>query len=163
MQSYKHFLKEFDKKLQKFQDKQSEHLHCRKGCSDCCQAGDYPLSQLELEYLMQGYASLDFVKRKQIQNNFKNIKKGGTCPFLINNECSLYDFRPIVCRVHGLAYLYKENFVKIPFCVNKGLNFSKVCNNDEICIVPIKENLDTPSVLKDFSYGEIRNLYDWLN
>ena len=27
---------------------------------------------------------------------------------------------------------------------------------------PIEENLDTQSLLKDFEYGEIRNLYDWI-
>ena len=35
-------------------------------------------------------------------------------------------------------------------------------NNGEITINPIPENLDTPNVLKNFDYGEIRNLYDWI-
>lgn len=88
--------------------------------------------------------------------------KGGTCPFLVNNLCSLYKYRPIICRVHGLAYLYKKDTVKLPYCTNLDKNYSKVYNDGEVTLSPIEENLDTPNVLIDFNYGEIRNLYDWL-
>ena len=111
---------------------------------------------------MQGFLSLDDETKKLVQTNFKNMQKGGVCPFLVNKECSVYDFRPIVCRVHGLAYK-KDNFVQLPYCANTGLNYSDVYKNGTIKIEPINENLDTPEVLKDFEFGEIRSLYNWLN
>ena len=162
MYFYKNFLEKLDIRLKEYATKQKEHIFCSRGCCYCCEKGDYPLSQLELEYIMFGYSTLDLPTKRILQENFSNIQKGGVCPFLINKECSIYPYRPIVCRVHGLVYLCKENLVKVPFCVNLGLNFSKVYKDGYVMIDPIKENLDTPSVLNNLDFGEIRNLYDWL-
>ena len=127
----------------------------------CCEVGEYQISELELKYLMKGFLSIDDNLKTDVQKNFRNMQKGGACPFLINNECSVYNYRPIVCRVHGLTYI-KEDIATVPFCANSELNYAEVYNNGEIQTEPIKENLDTPTVLKDFNYGEIRSLYDWL-
>lgn len=162
MIKYIQFLKNFDSKLKKYFNQHQEFINCKLGCSECCKKGDYPLSELELNYIMQGYIKLDNETKMIIQENIKKIKKGGACPFLINKKCSIYDYRPIICRVHGLAYLYKNNTVKLPYCVNSNKNYANVYDNCEINIEPIKENLDTQEVLKNFDYGEIRNLYDWL-
>lgn len=162
MEKYKHFLEEFDKKISLYQQKYSSYIYCKIGCADCCKKGDYPISQLELEYIMQGYISLDAEQKLTVQNNIKNIKKGGQCPFLIDNKCSIYQYRPIICRVHGLAYFCNNQIVKVPYCVNTGKNYNKVYADGKIEIEPIAENLDTPTVLEDFNYGEIRALFDWI-
>ena len=161
--NYKKFLSQLDKKLANYFYEYREYINCEIGCSLCCEKGDYPMSQLELEYLMQGFIALDDNIKQQVQKNIKQVVKGGSCPFLIDKKCSVYEHRPIVCRVHGLAYLYKNNVVKVPYCANSNKNFSKVYSNGNISIKPILENLDTPTLLKDFDYGEIRNLIDWLN
>lgn len=181
---YKLFLDQLDEKLEKYRELHKDFICCKIGCSACCEKGDYPLSAIELEYLMQGYINLDTEKKKLVQENIKNMKKGESCPFLINNKCAVYPYRPIICRVHGLAYLcggrgkcrgrgkYENKYgdkadkferkVKVPHCTIEGKNYSKVYDGKEIFINPIKENLDTPNLLKDFDYGEIRNLYDWI-
>jgi Fe-S-cluster containining protein len=112
---------------------------------------------------MQGFAALSDKDKTTIQNNIKNIVKGGACPFLINKACSVYPFRPIICRVHGLAYICHDEVVKVPYCAQEGKNYTKVYKDGEIEINPIKENLDTAELLKDFNFGEIRNLFDWIN
>lgn len=164
---YKLFLDQLDEKLEKYRELHKDFICCKIGCSACCEKGDYPLSAIELEYLMQGYINLDTEKKKLVQENIKNMKKGENCPFLINNKCAVYPYRPIICRVHGLTYLYWgrgkcRDKVKVPHCTIEGKNYSKVYDGKEIFINPIKENLDTPNLLKDFDYGEIRNLYDWV-
>lgn len=159
---YAAFLKELDKKLEGYFKFFGENICCKCGCSDCCEKGDYPLSDIELEYLMQGFILLEPSTKIQVQNNIKNMEKGGKCPFLINKKCSVYPYRPIVCRVHGLAYFYKKEKVKLPYCVNNGKNFSKIYDkNDGFYGTPIKVNLDTPHILEN-TYNEIRNMYDWL-
>lgn len=160
--NYEQFLSKFDKKLEKYFQLYKPYIHCKAGCSSCCEKGDYPISQLELEYLMQGFIKLDNETKRVIQKNIQEMTKGDVCPFLTEKKCSIYPYRPIVCRVHGLAYFYKENIVKVPYCANLGKNYSDVYKNGEILINPIDENLDTPNILKDFKYGEIRNLFDWL-
>lgn len=162
MQKYIDFLAKLDKKLENFFISHRDDIYCKKGCSDCCQKGDYPISELELKYLTQGFLSLNSISKIQVQNNFKNIKRGEACPFLIKNECSIYQYRPIICRVHGLCYLIKNNTVKLPYCTNKGKNYSNKYNNNEFIGEPINENLDTTEILKDFNFGEIKNLYDWI-
>ena len=160
---YKNFLDSLDKRLNEYFELHKEHINCCLGCSSCCETGDYPMSQIELEYLMQGYAQLSDKDKVTVQNNIKNIVKGGACPFLIDKKCSVYAFRPVICRVHGLAYLCAGDVVKVPYCANEGKNYNKVYKDGEIEINPIKENLDTQNLLKDFNFGEIRNLIDWIN
>ena len=160
--NYIEFLKEFDERLEEYFNSFGDDICCKCGCSDCCEKGDYPLSDIELEYLMHGYMNLEPEVKIQIQDNIKKMEKGGICPFLINKCCSIYQYRPIVCRVHGLAYFCKDKKVKLPYCVNNGKNFSKNYRDNIFCGNPITTNLDTPSLLEG-SYAEIRSLYDWLN
>lgn len=162
MDNYISFLSSLDKRLGEYYENHSEFICCKKGCSFCCQKGDYPISELELRFLMLGYSNLNNDIKIKVQNNFKNMLKGEACPFLVDKECSVYNYRPIICRVHGLAYFYKDSLVKVPYCVNEQLNYAKVFDNGEILIEPISENLDTKSLLKDFDNLEIRNLYDWI-
>lgn len=159
---YVGFLKEFDQRLKGYFESFGENICCKKGCSECCEKGDYPLTDIELEYLMQGYMKLPPAIKIKVQNNIKGMVKGGACPFLINKECSVYKYRPIICRVHGLAYFYKNERVKIPHCVESGKNFSKIYDKSGFAGTPLNVNLDTPHVLNGF-YNEIRNLYDWIS
>ena len=160
---YPKFLEDLDKKLENYFNSQASYIFCQKGCADCCKKGDYPMTDLEIKYLMIGYEKLDLNIKTIVQQNIKTMKKGGCCPFLINNDCSVYKFRPIVCRVHGLAYLCKDNVVKLPYCRKSGKNYSELYSDGKFLGEPIKENLELSSLLKDFNYAEIRNLYDWYN
>lgn len=169
---YRNFLSEFDKHLEDYF--KSPYIKCKKGCADCCKIGDYPFSRLESEYLMSGFQSLPKEIKDKIRKNISNIKQSNAkmykCPFLIDNLCAMYDRRGIVCRTHGLAYLY-DGKIKLPECANNGLNYSEVFdkNTGEITISnPITENLRIDAVLKSplaeqykLEAGEIRRLIDW--
>ena len=177
LKKYEQFLKDFDKKLKKYFSKQSEYICCKECCAGCCEVGDYPFSQLEMMYLMQGFRTLDTNTQNIIRNNMNTLKQNRVtshffyqCPFLINKKCSVYKYRGITCRTFGLAYLTdkKNKQVKLPECAKEGLNFSKVYDGKEIEIDPIKENLDLPSVINSplaksykLEFGEIRSLINW--
>ena len=161
--NYETFLKKLDENLALYFDAQKEHICCQKGCSECCEKGDYPLTEIELMHLMQGHMKLEPKIKIQVQENIKKMEKGGACPYLVNKECSIYQYRPIICRVHGLAYKHLNDKIKVPHCVKSGKNFAKIYENGEIYIAPIKENLDTLNILEGIEHGEMRNLYDWIN
>jgi len=177
LKRYEKFLKDFDKKLKKYFEEQAEHICCKEGCAGCCEIGDYPFTQLEMMYLMTGFQKLPKETQEIVRNSMLEVKKNKVsshmyykCPFLVNKKCSVYKYRGITCRTFGLAYLVdkKNKQVKIPECVNEGLNFSKVYDGTEIQINPIKENLDLPSVTKSkiaknhkLEFGESRSLVDW--
>ena len=71
MIDYSQFLKEFDSKLAKYFKQHQEFINCKIGCSQCCEKGDYPISELELNYIMQGYITLNNKTKK----GFKKISK----------------------------------------------------------------------------------------
>jgi Fe-S-cluster containining protein len=52
---------------------------CPKGCADCC--GMVPFSRYEASRVPQ------------------RVAKGTTCPYLENGRCSVYESRPILCRI----------------------------------------------------------------
>jgi len=91
---------------------------------------------------------------------------------LIDKFCYVYKYRGIVCRTHGLAwYDENENRIRLPYCVNKGLNYAKVFDR-ETCEVllqnPIKEHLRIDSLLRSseveeyqLECGAIRPIIEW--
>jgi len=159
---YEKFIQHLDERLKRYFKEQEQYICCKEGCSLCCERGDYPLTEPELHYLMQGYISLDNNTKRLVQDNFKQMKKGEACPFLINKKCSVYKHRPIVCRVHGLAYREKPHLIKLPHCAELGMNFKGVYVNGEFLATPANENLDTIPLVEIFDYGDMRNLYDWI-
>lgn len=163
--NYSLFLKELDNRLENYFKDFGEDICCKPTCSGCCEKGDYPLTDIELEYLMQGYVGLDNSIKKTVRNNIKNMEKGGKCPFLVSKMCAVYDYRPIICRVFGLAYIYKKGRIKIPFCANEGKNFSKKydkTDNRLISVNAIPVNLEAQNLLKGL-YKDIRSMYDWFH
>lgn len=171
---YERFLEKFDKRLNRYFEEQCEFIKCKEGCSACCEVGEYPFSRLEAEYLMSGFIKLPSDAKEKIRQEIKRLKvenpKMYKCPFLINNQCSVYQYRGIVCRVHGLAWFDGEK-IQLPYCVNKGLNYSKVFDREtgEVFLPnAIQEHLRIDKILKsqeaekfELECGEIRPLKDW--
>ena len=171
LRKYEKFLKEFDKKLTKYFNQHSEYICCKEGCSGCCEIGDYPFTQLEMMYLMEGFKNLPRDIQLMVRNNLVQIKNNRVsthlyykCPFLINNKCSVYKYRGITCRTYGLGYLINKKTVKLPECVNEGKEFK----DNQLSIEPIKENLSLLEVTNGIlakkyklDFGLSRSLIDW--
>ena len=176
LKRYRNFLTEFNKKLSKYFDEHKDFICCKEGCSECCEIGEYPFSRLEAEYIMSGFITLSADLQNRIKSNIKEIaqkyenSKMYQCPFLIDCKCALYEYRGIICRTFGLAYV-KNGVVKLPECANSGLNYNKIYdkNKNEIILEnPIMEDLGTYNVLHsklaekyELECGEIRPLIKW--
>ena len=140
LERYKVFIDILTNELQKMFENQREFIKCREGCSYCCEYGEYPFSEAEFEYLLEGYEELDNDIKNQIISNAKteerNRNNSGTtpfmykCPFLIDKRCSVYTHRGIVCRTFGLLAEHTDGSYTIPFCHEKGLNYSNVYDSD---------------------------------
>lgn len=180
LKRYEEFLKILDERLAGYFDSHKEYICCNEGCSYCCEAGEYPFSRLEAEYIMKGYLTLPPELQKLIKQNIKDLISSRKdfsgkrftykCPFLINSRCAVYKYRGLVCRTFGLAYLC-QNVVRLPDCTNSGLNYSKLYdpNAGQITLDnPIKEDLHIDKLMKSslaetfqLECGEIRPLIDW--
>ncbi len=106
------------------------------GCADnCCETLFYHYTLLEYLYLQKGLLMLSKDKKKSIQQRARNIPKGtqgAMCPVNINGLCSLYRYRPMICRLHGLPHMLTRpdgNLVKGPGCDL----FTESINTDEDC------------------------------
>lgn len=134
--NYITYLEYLNKKLTDFFENQQEYICCQKGCSKCCRHGNYPFTEIEFEYLMFGFKKLDSAIQDSIKNKIINLNEQKItsteeyfmheCPFLINDACSLYEYRGIICRTFGLMYYRDDGSTKVPFCAFEGLNYSNV-------------------------------------
>lgn len=136
LQNYIAYLNVIQEELNKFFDKQKEFLCCQKGCGKCCHGGQFHYSQIEITYLLTGYMKLDKETQNIIDKNIekiieeKKIFKGKTfkynCPFLIDNVCSVYQYRGLICRSFGLMVKDPTGKINVPFCAYEGLSYSDV-------------------------------------
>ncbi len=195
LENYVTYLKFLDEKFKKFFDKQRPFIFCKRGCSRCCKHAQFPYSQIEAEYLILGVWQLDTETKKIIANNIEKIieekklfKKENEkdvfrydCPFLINDQCVVYDFRGIICRSFGLMTVGANDKIKVPFCCFEGYNYSNVMEDDGKKVSPqkvkalgVKEEPTAFNISYDFltdpdfergfnfSFGEKKPLIEWL-
>ncbi len=175
-------------RLTRFFDKQKPYIFCKKGCGLCCQNAQFPYSQIEFEYLMKGFEKLDSLFQEKVTQNIKNIieaknnftgeKFKYNCPFLVDNVCSVYEYRGIVCRAFGLMNLGENGGKEMPFCCFKGLNYSNIMEGKYISAPKYRElGVSEPPLafnvsydfltdaafekLFDFKFGDKMPMIDW--
>ena len=146
IENYEKYLEILNSYLTKYFDQQKPYIHCKEGCSICCETGLYPLSNLEFDYLTIGFHMLSPEEQRQVKENIKQIKTDREnnkddeigyykCPFLLNKRCSAYKYRGIICRTYGLLHFTtdKDDNQKfnVPCCVSDGLNYSSVYDEEK--------------------------------
>lgn len=190
MNRYILYLEYLNKKLSKYFEDQSPYIFCKKGCAKCCQHGDYPFKKIEIDYLLYGFSKLPTDKKQIILNKIDAVKKEKLnsgdknymyeCPFLINNECSVYEYRGVICRTFGLISARKNANSKIPFCAFEGLNYSNVLDEEQKIISeekflalnteiePLAYNVSYKYLTSEkfeevfeIKFGELKSLIDW--
>jgi len=79
---------------------QGRELACAKGCSACCAAHTtIPIYPLEIIGIY--WYSIDKLPHKaqlKLVNHLRNTSKLKSCPFLIDQSCSIHPVRPLACR-----------------------------------------------------------------
>lgn len=91
-----------------------------QGCRDnCCRSLFYHHTLLEYLYLWQGLESLPedqidkiirrahSVCRQTAQTDERAVRRLYMCPLNFAGLCSLYAYRPMICRLHGLPHEFK--------------------------------------------------------
>lgn len=179
---YRKYLELLDVRLGHMFEKQAPFIKCKEGCAYCCKEGEYPLSELEYVNLMMYYDTLPNDTKGTINNNIDNLLKSNRqkcyeCPFLINNTCSVYPARPLLCRSFGLISFMNDGRPKMPFCVEFGLNYADVCDKESHTLTkcatdgtePKAYNIDRRTLrnkeieeLFDIYFGEDKALVEWL-
>ena len=189
MDNFINYLNFLQNTLNKFFEQQTPYMACKKGCGFCCQNAQFPFSEMEFNFLVQGSLKLPTEIQNKIEENIAKVLKEKqefngekfkyNCPFLINDSCSIYEHRGIVCRTFGLIEA-DEDKAKIPFCHEKGLNYSNVVDEERKVISqekyialneekpPLAYNINynfltSEKVEKEygFKFGDKKPLIDW--
>lgn len=98
---YSLLLKKINLKIRSLEKNHRPYLTCHSGCSSCCKVPRTVLP-IEAEYI-KNHVKLDSLSYAKVLANAEN---SDNCPFLIDDLCSIYKYRPIICRTHGLPLLY---------------------------------------------------------
>lgn len=195
LEKYRKYLDNVDASLGEFFEIQKPYICCKEGCSSCCETGEYPITDLEFQYLMIGYSKLKEEDKNIIKENVDKVKKEKKenpkdqkfmhrCPFLIDKKCSVYSYRGLICRNHGLVYYTTDKNDKllyiVPHCVNDGLNYSSVFDDEMgtlsskkweetgIEVEPVSYNIGTKFLRNnhttkalELEFGEEKAIIDW--
>jgi Fe-S-cluster containining protein len=92
------------KEIMKAVDKSVQGLTpCKAGCSHCCyMATNVTLEEAQAISAYSGKPIQALDDDSLTYSDDANIKRfeGVPCPFLVDNQCSVYEVRPFACRVH---------------------------------------------------------------
>lgn len=135
--TYDHFL---DRLQSVFQNMDQQYaraaahygFNCSKCRNNCCRTRFYHHTHIEYLCMQTGYASLGPENRRALKARAADICKGGQeikedasdlapmCPLNVDELCSLYDYRPMICRLHGIPHELRkpgQNVVFGPGCM----------------------------------------------
>ena len=97
----------FDNVQKKYPDK----MECKKGCSKCCQT-DISVFEIEAERIRAWFQSQDTENQDKLKEFWARPTTSLDCAFLYENQCSIYEVRPLICRTQGLPlFLSTENIL----------------------------------------------------
>lgn len=87
------------------------------GCEDnCCSSRFYHYTLLEYLCVMEGYIDLKQKKREDVKRNALEVCQQSEqaddrglpvklmCPLNYSGLCLIYEYRPMICRLHGISY-----------------------------------------------------------
>ena len=115
---YRDLTKECDLVSKRLYSIHNKYIVCKRGCCGCC----VNLSLFPVEF----YSILDGISRSGMDLTFDET---ADCGFLDGEgSCTIYKYRPIICRTHGLpiAFSGKDGKLDVSFCE---LNFAKIGKN----------------------------------
>lgn len=97
--SYRDLLARLDAFAGQLAARYGRHIACGPGCAGCC---GQALELLPVEfYHLQAAAEHMALSGP--------AAAGDACPLLTGGLCLLYDYRPVICRTHGMPLLLEAN------------------------------------------------------
>ncbi len=164
--TYHQLIEQVNRLAARLSSQYARHLVCRSGCSGCCH---HHLSVFAVEAAAVRAAvdalpeSLHQQLAQQARDVLKMEARGepAVCPMLVNDRCSIYELRPLICRTQGLPLLLEteDGEAEVDFCP---LNFTAenaVADLDEAHLVPLDE-LNLKLALVNLQYCREQGISD---
>jgi Fe-S-cluster containining protein len=148
---------------------QNINVICSKRCSACCENMELSVLDIEMQLIKKYILTMvdSPIKDWLTKNIIKFDHNQPGCPFLVNKVCSVYDVRPITCRVYYIQNrkcILGENIFKIRS--NDIVQFDRKKLLDAIiCLSSIygfkDENLFRKKLEEGFFLKKTSSLYDY--
>jgi Fe-S-cluster containining protein len=72
---------------------------CARGCGHCCHV-HVPIADFEAKYIEDHTGTTPVALGRSLRHDRMEFSGKTPCPFLTNGECSIYQSRPLTCRMH---------------------------------------------------------------
>lgn len=105
LQNYRALVAKVDSFCHSVENAYAQHLACKAGCDSCCR--HLSLFPVEAHALTHAVAGLPPAEAQRLRQQVKSAAPD-RCPLLLDGLCFLYEYRPLICRTHGLPLLIKE-------------------------------------------------------
>lgn len=99
LKTYQDFRDKIDLLTQAAWEQYGSQMACKAGCFSCCR-GDFKVSVVEAHSVREAVQTLSADKRAVIDQNLATLNPT-RCPLLIDERCSIYNERPVLCRIFG--------------------------------------------------------------
>ena len=123
LEMYRQLIEGVNDLTSQLNERYQAHLQCGAGCSGCCHH-HLSIFPVEAVVLTEAIHTLPETTQKRIQQQAIEViareAKGESvaCPLLVDNLCSVYVSRPLICRTQGLPLLFEvdDGTQEIDFC-----------------------------------------------
>lgn len=118
---YQDFIRNVDAKVEQLSKLHAGNMKCGKGCDLCCM--DFSVFPVEFYHIKEQMQRTNPAWLQKVVGAPADSKR---CVLLDDHACSIYPFRPYICRTHGFPLVYMNETgdeMELSFC---DLNFTEV-------------------------------------
>jgi Fe-S-cluster containining protein len=75
-------------------------MRCARNCSQCCSA-EFSVHPGEAALILETFTPLSTPEKEEKRRRFMQSPTRGSCAFLCEGSCTIYESRPVICRTQG--------------------------------------------------------------
>jgi len=104
LEDYHQLLAALDAEIVRIGALHAATISCGPGCASCCLA--FSVLPIEAACLRRAIGALSAASRERLERNLAD--GSDRCPLLLDDLCSTYGARPVICRTQGLPLAYVD-------------------------------------------------------
>lgn len=131
LNNYKQLIDRVDALCATITEALGEEIVCSAGCSSCCKS--ITIFPVEAAAIKEQLNNILPHQSDEIRKHVLAYADSEHCPLLFNQQCLLYEARPIICRTHGLPIVYDfDSQLKSDCCPMNLVNYKSLSGTNVI-------------------------------
>jgi len=104
-------------------DRYGSQMNCGSGCASCC-AAEFSIHPGEAALILEQFLELRDSARHDLKQTWGRARPG-TCAFLVDDRCTTYESRPVICRTQGAPLCTSDEMARTKRITACPLNFNQ--------------------------------------